>query len=313
MAEAMRAVRLHRFGGPEVLTIDELPLPQPRDDEVLLKLAAASVNPVDYKIRESGGRFLKEDELPVTLGRDVAGTIETCGTRAHNMLSKGDRLFAMLGFDRGGYADYAVVKATEMVAIPDGVDFTTAAAVPLASLTAWQGLIDNGGLAEGQRVLIHGGAGGVGHFAVQIAEAKGAYVYTTVGTEDLDFAHSLGADEVIDYKNQRFEDVANDVDLVLDLIGGETRKRSWAVIKPGGIMVSTLGEPEKDGPDAAGKRAAGFVAQSNAAQLGEIADLIAAGKVRPHVDRTFALEQAADAQWFLENEHVRGKIVLTVD
>ena len=275
-------------------------------------MKAASVNPVDFKNREGKTPFVAEDDLPVTMGRDVSGVIEALGTRAHNMIRVGDPLYALLGNDRGGYAEYVVVKATELTAPPKGGDHVAAAAVPLAGLTAWQGLFDHGGLAPGQRVLIHGGAGGVGHFAVQFAKAKGAVVFATASGDDLDFVRQLGADTVIDYKEQRFEDVAHDIDVVYDLIGGETQERSWAVLKPGGIIVSTLTEPDQDRAAREGKRGTRYTAQPNAAQLGEITALIDAGKVRVHVDRTFALEQAATAQKSLEEDHVRGKIVLTV-
>jgi NADPH:quinone reductase-like Zn-dependent oxidoreductase len=179
----MKAVRIHQFGGPDVLTIDEVDVPQPQDDEVLLRVAAASVNPVDFKNREGKTPYVKQEDLPVTMGRDVSGVIESLGTRARDMLRVGDPLFALLGNDRGGYADFVVLKAMEMAAPPRSLDYAAAAGVPLAGLTAWQGLFDQGGLHAGQRVLIHGGAGGVGHFAVQFAKAKGATVFATASRE----------------------------------------------------------------------------------------------------------------------------------
>ncbi|RUT90265.1 NADP-dependent oxidoreductase, partial [Mesorhizobium sp. M7A.T.Ca.US.000.02.2.1] len=218
----MKAARIHAFGGPEVVSIDQVPLPQPLDDEVVLRVRAASVNPIDYKIREGS----TSETLPVTLGRDVSGTVEICGTRAHT-LKKGDPLFAMLGHDRGGNAEYVVVKATEAAAKPDRLSHVEAAAVPLAGTTAWQGLFDHGGLKSGQRVLIHGGAGGVGHLAIQFAKAAGAFVATTVSAEDVVFVRELGADQTVDYKNQRFEEVVDAVDLVFDLVAGDTQDRSW--------------------------------------------------------------------------------------
>jgi NADPH:quinone reductase-like Zn-dependent oxidoreductase len=186
----MKAVQMHSIGGPEVLGIDEIQMPQPRDDEVVVKVHAASVNPIDWKMR-SGKTGLKQEQLPIVLGRDVSGTVEICGTRAQT-LKKGDPIYAMLGRDRGGYAEYALVKAVEGAAKPASLDHVRAAAVPLAALTAWQGLFDHGGLKPGQRVLIHGGAGGVGHFAIQFAKAKGAFVATTVSAADIDFVRKLG-------------------------------------------------------------------------------------------------------------------------
>ncbi|MEZ2128088.1 MULTISPECIES: NADP-dependent oxidoreductase [unclassified Sinorhizobium] len=305
----MKAVRIHAYGGPEVLSIDDVNRPQPQDDEVLLRVIATSVNPVDYKIRS--GTYGKQEDLPVALGRDVSGVVELCGTRAHS-LKKGDPIYAMLGNDRGAHAEFVIVKATEMAAKPNGLDHTTAASVPLSGLTAWQALFDHGRLSPGQRVLIHGGAGGVGHFAVQFAKAKGAWVATTVSRDDLDFAHSLGADQVVDYKNERFEDVVEPVDLVIDLVAGETQDRSWAVVKTGGTIVSTLSKPDDEEAREHQVQGIYFMAGPNGAQLLEIGRLISEGKVRPHVDAVFNLEDVAKAEDQLENEHVRGKIVLQV-
>jgi NADPH:quinone reductase-like Zn-dependent oxidoreductase len=306
----MKAVRIHRFGGPEVLTLDDVPWPQPKDDEVLVRVHAASVNPVDYKIR-CGTYSVKEDQLPYTLGRDLSGTVELLGTRAHT-LKAGDPIFAFISMDRGTYAEYVVVKAMEMAAKPDTLDHVQAAAVPLAGLTAWQGLFDHGHLQAGQRVLIHGGAGGVGHLAVQFAKAKGAIVLTTASGSDLDFVRGLGADEVIDYEAERFEDRVSDVDLVFDLVSGDTQDRSWRVLKEGGIMVSTLGQPPAEKAAQHNVQAAGYRAQPNPAQLSEIGRLIDDGQVRVVVDRIFSLAEATAAQDYLEQEHVRGKVVLRV-
>lgn len=307
-----KSVRVHAFGGPEVLRVEPVPIPQVKDDEVLVRVAAASLNPVDYKTREGEFPPVGEDALPAILGRDLAGTIEAVGTRAHYMLRKGDPVFAFIGFDRGGQSGYVVVKALELAAAPASIDLVHAAAVPLAGMTAWQGLFDHGGLQAGQRVLIHGGAGGVGHLAVQFAKAKGATVFATAGTNDLDYVRSIGADTAIDYKNQRFEDVATDIDLVLDLVGGETQTRSFAVLRDGGTLVSTLdvAEPDK-GRDRNIRVPERWLAQVNTKQLGEIAALIDAGKVKVEVAAVFPVEDASSAYERLENGHVRGKIVLT--
>lgn len=307
-----KSVRVHAFGGPEVLRVEPVPIPQAKDDEVLVRVAAASLNPVDYKTREGEFPPVGEDALPAILGRDLAGAIEAVGTRAHYMLRKGDPVFAFIGFDRGGQSGYVVVKALELAAAPASIDLVHAAAVPLAGMTAWQGLFDHGGLQAGQRVLIHGGAGGVGHLAVQFAKAKGATVFATAGTNDLDYVRSIGADTAIDYKNQRFEDVATDIDLVLDLVGGETQTRSFAVLRDGGTLVSTLdvAEPDK-GRDRNIRVPERWLAQVNTKQLGEIAALIDAGKVKVEVAAVFPVEDAASAYERLENGHVRGKIVLT--
>ncbi|HEX3674164.1 MAG TPA: NADP-dependent oxidoreductase [Rhizomicrobium sp.] len=310
MTATMKSIRIHAFGGPDVLKQDEVPVPQPANGEVLVRVCAASVNPIDFKIREGG----KADPalLPIAMGRDISGIVEDWGLGVEG-LRKGDTIFAMLGRDRGGYADYAVVKAGEWAPKPAEPDHVHAAAVPLAAITAWQGLFDHGRLTRGQRVLIHGGAGGVGHFAIQLAKAKGAWVATTASKADLEFVRGLGADQAIDYKAQRFEDEVSDIDVVYDLIGGETQDRSFAVLKTGGALISTLTQPDKNRARAKDLRVAHYMAEPDAAQLAQIARLIDDGKVRPVVDTVFRLADAAKAQETLEKEHVRGKIVLEVD
>jgi len=309
--ETATAVRLPRFGGPEVLEVGPVPIPQAVDDEVLVRVRAASVNPVDTKTRSGEFPPVGEGDLPIVLGRDLAGTVEALGTRAHNMLSVGDRVFAHIGFDRGAQSDYVVVRAVELVAIPDGLGFEEAAGAGLAAMTAWQGLFDHGGLAAGQTVLIHGGAGGVGHLAIQLAKAKGARVVATASAGDLDFVRDLGADEAIDYKGERFEDRVGQVDVVLDLVGGETGERSLDVLRAGGVLVSTLQPPAEDLARDKGVRVAPrWLAEPNAVQLGEIADLLAAGTVRVVVSETYPLAEAAAAHRRVEDGGVRGKVVL---
>ncbi len=307
----MKAVCIHSFGGPEVLKVEQVDIPEPKDDEVLIKVHAASVNPVDYKIRAGQYPPVKEQQLPKVLGRDVSGTIERCGRAVRNF-SQGDAVFAMLDTGSGGYAEYAAVKAESCSRKPERLDYSAAAAIPLAGLTAWQGLFDQGNLTAGQRVLIHGGAGGVGHLAIQFAKSKGATVCTTVSSQDVDFVRSLGADEVIDYKKERFEDKLHDVDLVLDLVAGDTQERSWAVLKDGGTMVSTLAKPSESKAREHHARATNYVAHPDGAELTEISRLVDEGKVRPCVVASYPLDHAAAAQQRLEREHPHGKVVLEV-
>jgi NADPH:quinone reductase-like Zn-dependent oxidoreductase len=307
----MNAVQIEKFGGTEVLHLTQLPIPSPKAGEILLKVRAASINPVDAKIRSGSYPPVKADMLPYVLGRDVSGQVEARG--AGVKVEEGELLYAMLGIETGGYAEYVLIKEGKASRKPKTLDHLAAAAVPLAGLTAWQGLFRYGGLKAKQSVLIHGGSGGVGHLAIQFAKAKGAYVVTTVSARGLDFVKKLGADEAIDYTKTRFEKEVRDMDMVFDLIGGETRDRSWGVLKKGGILVSTLGPPSEEEAKAHGVRSAGYRAEEDGGELGNIAELIDAGQVKPIVSRTFALKDAAAAQDYLEAGDVQGKVVLRVD
>lgn len=306
----MKAIIIRSFGGPEVLEPADMPRPEAREGEVLVRVRAAGVNPVDTKIRS--GSFKKSDTaLPTVLGRDVAGRVEAVG-QGVTSTKVGDEVYAFLGSHSGGYAEFAVAKESELAAKPDSLDFEQAAAVPLAATTAWQALFDHGHLQRGQRVLIHGASGGVGHFAVQFAKARGAMVIATARGEDASFLKQLGADEVIDYKQERFEERARDIDLVIDLIAGETQERSWNVLKDGGAIVSTLQQPAKDKAAAHHARGEVFMAEPRHEQLAEIGRLIDDGKVRVAVQQAFPLREAKKAHDTLEHEHTRGKVVLTV-
>jgi NADPH:quinone reductase-like Zn-dependent oxidoreductase len=307
----MQAVRVHRFGGPEVMAIEEIDRPIPAANEVVIKVFAASVNPVDEKMREGKYPVVTEKDLPYVLGRDVSGEIAAAGSDVASFLI-GDEVFAFLSPEHGGYEEFVLARADEVATKPKSLDAVGAAAVPLAGITAWQGLFDHGGLRPSQRVLIHGGAGGVGHFAIQFAKAKGAWVATTVSSSDKDFVTDLGADQVIDYKTEKFEDVVAPVDLVFDLIGGETQERSFGVVKPGGALISTLQEPDKARAKKLNIRAGRYTAQPNGAQLQEIAELIDHGKVKVVVASTFQLREAAEAQAALKDKHLRGKVVLKI-
>jgi NADPH:quinone reductase-like Zn-dependent oxidoreductase len=307
----MHAMRIHTFGGAEVLRNETVTVPTPGRGEILVRIAAASVNPVDSKIRQGKFPALNDDALPLTLGRDLSGVVEALGDAVQGV-AVGDAVFALLGWDRGAYAQHVLLKPEEFAPKPVNLSHVEAAAVPLAALTAWQGLMDHGKLQKGQRVLIHGGAGGVGHFAVQIAKAAGAWVAATCSAGDLDFVRKLGADRAIDYKAERFEDVVADIDLVYDLIGGETQDRSFSVLRRGGRLVSTLQEPDKArtiGQDITGLH---YMTKPDAAELAQIGALLRAGKIKPSVFAIYPLEDAARAQCALETDAVQGKIVLTV-
>lgn len=305
-------MRIHRFGESEALQADGVEPSLPDASQVLVTVRAASINPVDYKIRNGKYPAVKEDRLPYTLGRDVSGVIDKCGAQATSF-KEGDEVFGMVSIAGGGYAEKVVLDQKAIANKPPGIDHTHAAAIPLAGQTAWQGLFRHGSLQAGQSVLIHGGSGGVGHFAVQFAKAKGARVITTVSTDNVKFARSLGADEVIDYKTQRFEDHASDLDLVFDLIDGETRERSWKLLKRGGTLVSTLTDPSQDKAKEFVVRALRYTVEADGGELAEIGGLVRAGKVKAHVSKTFPLKDASSGLAAVEEGHSVGKIVLLVD
>ena len=306
----MKAVRIHDFGGTDVMHIEEVPTPRPERGEVLIRVVAASVNPVDYKMRS--GEFKPPGmAMPVTLGRDVSGIVESVGSDVTG-LKEGDDVFALLDRDHGGYAEYVIAGSESVAPMPSSIDYNHAAAVPLAAITAWQGLFDHGKLKTGERVLIHGAAGGVGHFAVQFAKERGAHVIASARAEDHDLLLQLGADEVIDYKSERFEDRARDVDLVLDLVAGDTQKRSWKSLKKGGRMVSTLNAPSKIEGALHDVKGTAFMAHPDRSELEEIGRLIDSGKVQVIVQRTMPIKDVRRAHEFIEHEHVRGKLVLEV-
>jgi NADPH:quinone reductase-like Zn-dependent oxidoreductase len=305
----MKAVLLETFGGARALRVKEIERPQPGDAEVLIKVHAASANPVDYKIAAGKYPAVTQAQLPIVLGRDISGTVVSCGRQVTD-LQPGDEVYAMLDRGHGGFAEYVALDSNLCVRKPAKLDHAAAAAVPLAGITAWQGLFDHGQLNAGQRVLIHGGAGGVGHFAVQFAKERGANVSTTGWAEDRDFLRLLGADQVVDYKSDRFEEIVHDVDLVFDLVAGDTQERSWNVLKDGGALVSTLAKPSETKAKEHHARATNYMAQPNAAELNEIGQLINAGKVKPYIEATFPIEDTGVALVRLEGRHTQGKIVI---
>jgi len=310
----MKAVRMHG-GGPaaEVLKFEDAPIPAPGDDEMLVRVIAAGVNPVDHKIRSGSARSTAEKPAkPAILGYDVAGVVEKAGAKV-TKFKAGDAVFAYVSLQRGGgYAQFAIVKQTEAAPKPQSLTFAEAAAVPLAALTAWQALNDAGGMQAGQSVLIHGGSGGVGAFAVQIAHAQGAKVYATASTSNQEFLKQLGCDVPIDYTAQKFEDVAQEMDFVLESIGGENTARSLGTLKKGGILVSIVGQPDQKVAQEKGVRAAGMLVKPDAQQLAQIGAMIDAGQIKVTVSATLPLQDAAKAHEMIETGHTRGKIVLQV-
>ncbi|MFI5822033.1 NADP-dependent oxidoreductase [Streptomyces rishiriensis] len=309
----MRVITQDVLGGPEALKQTEVERPAPRPNEVLVRVRAAGVNPTDWKHRATGG-FLGEP--PFVLGWDVSGTVEAVGIGVAAFVP-GDEVFGMLPypFGHGSHAEYVIAPVRSLWHKPEGVDHVQAGALPLVSLTAWQALVETAELGPGQRVLIHAAAGGVGHVAVQIAKARGAYVIGTASAGKHDFLRELGVDEVIDYRETDFAEAVKDVDVVLDTLGGDTSVKSLGVLRPGGIVVSILVGSDEFHEEAGrlGVRAVRMLVDADRAGMRAIAELAEAGRLRATIAGTFPLAQAAEAHRLGDTGRTTGKLVLTVD
>src|SRR5215813_11176096 len=301
---AMKAIVVHQFGGPEVLKYEDVPRPNPKEDEVLIRTMAAGVNPVDAYIRS--GRFGRGN-LPYIPGMEVAGIVERAGAKV-TKFKPGDAVYAHLGFKDGGYAEFSVAKENEVALKPKAISFEQAAGVPLAATTAWQALFDTAKLQAGQTVLIFGGSGGVGHFAVQIAKARGARVIATASTEHQDLLKQLGVDQAIDYSKTKFEDVVKDVDVVLEATRSDSMARSYGIVRKGGFVVSITGDPDQSELKKHGLRGASVGVHPDAQVLEGLAKLIDARKVRPIVSQILPLADASKAHQQIETHHTAGKI-----
>lgn len=309
---SMKAVRIHAYGGTDMLSYEDVPRPIVGEGEVLIRVYATTLNPFDCAVRAGYMSAYFNHSLPLILGTDVSGIVEDVGAGVTNV-ARGDGVYTRSGVVRdGAYAEYVVVPASDVATKPQSLDHIHAAAIPHAILTAWQALVELANLTAGQTVLIHGAAGGVGHVAAQLARLRGAKVIGTASV-NVDFLRELGLDEVIDYSTTPFEEVVRDVDVVLDLIGGDTQQRSWAVLKPGGILISTVQPPSEETAAAHGVRQ-GFVASSPpiGPVLSEVATLVDAGQIRPVVSTILPLEDIRTAHEMIEGRHTRGKIVLQV-
>src|SRR5215211_3284791 len=306
----MRAVVAHEYGAPEVLKIEQVLRPEPNDDEALVRVIASSVNPADPLTLS--GKYAKEfgTRLPLIPGYDIAGVVEKTGANV-TKLKVGDAVYGYPTFGRG-WADYVVVKEWEVARKPKSLKFVEAAAVPMGALTAWQALVDVAKLQPGQTILIHGGSGGVGSFAVQIAKARGARVIATASTANQDVLKQLGADVAVDYTKTKFEDVAKDVDAVLDPVGKDTLARSYTVVKKGGVVMSLVARPDPAEIQKLEIRGAGISAHADADDLTELAQWIDVGKIKPMVTEVVPFSDAVKAQQQAATHHTRGKIVLRV-
>ncbi len=303
----MKAIRIHEFGGPEVLRYEDIPESQPGPGEVRIRVFAAGVNPIDWKIRKG----YMELPLPMTVGSDVAGVVDAVGQGVDSFQPE-DEVFGKASAGQGGYAEYTVVNSTQIAQKPKSIGFIESAAIPTAGLAAWQSLFDIAGLERGQTVLIHGAAGGVGSFAVQFAKWKGAYVIGTASSKNAEFLKGIGCDEVIDYRNQQFEEIVSNLDVVLDTIGGDTLERSWGVLKPGGFLVTTVASIPEDTPQKHGVRAERLMTQADGKELAQIAAIIDERKIKPIVTTVLPLADAQKAHEMSESGHTRGKIVLRI-
>lgn len=307
--KTMLVWRAIRFGGLDALQQQDIAVPEPRADEVLIEVQAAGLNPVDLKTLQGRYPLIKQDALPYTLGRDVAGVIVKRGADAQAW-PQGARVCAFVGQGHGALAEYVVVAASALAGVPSSCAIDMAGALPLAALTAWQGLFDHGQLQRGQRVLIQGASGGVGRFAVQFARHCGAQVVLTASARERGALLALGANEVIDYQSQRFEDIAGEVDLVFDLIGGATQDRSWKVVKRGGALVSTLEEPSQSESSAHDARGLRYTARPDGAQLAQIVELVEQGSVKIEIADRFAFDDTPKGFERLKAAHLHGKLVV---
>ena len=312
----MKAIRLHRQGGPEQLVYEDAPEPKLGPGDALVRVHATGITPAELTWPDTYQHCDGSARLPAIPGHEVSGVVEGVADTVDDVLV-GEAIYALSSFCRdGAAAQYVAVNAADLTQRPKTLDPVQAAAVPLSALTVWQAFFDHAHLTSGQRVLIHGAAGGVGTFAVQIARRHGAHIVATASAENHDFLVGLGVNEVIDYRHVRFEQAVGDIDVVLDTIGGETRERSWQVLKPGGLLI-TLPEPIPEGEATArgngGRRGLFFIVQPNRQQLGTIATLIDSGAVRPIIAETIPLARARQAFERGAGGHTRGKLVLAVE
>lgn len=309
----MKAAQINSYDGPTAVNINLVDTPGVTADQILVEVKAAGVNPFDNKVADGHAKDWVDLELPATLGGDVAGIVRELGVDVTGF-EVGQEVYgsanALSG--NGSFAEFTPVKAGSLAPKPTSTDFVTAAAYPLVAASAYQAIVDTAHVAAGQKVLIHGGAGGIGSQAIQMAKAAGAYVATTAGSKDLDFVKSFGADEAIDYTTQDFSTILKEYDLVFDTVGGETNAKSYQVLKPGGLLISMAAQPDDALSQQYNVKASYQSTTTTTEYLTKIAEMIDAGKLSINIDKTFPLDQAAEALGYLKAGHVRGKVVITV-
>lgn len=306
--QTMKAVRIERYGGEDVMALAEMPKPTPRAGEVLVKVKAAAVNPVDWKIREGLGEMFGL-KFPAILGCEVGGTIEGSADAGFN---EGDEVYGYLGTHTGAFAEFVAAPASEFVLKPANVDLNVAVSIPVAGLTAWQGIFDLGKLESGQRILITGASGAVGSVAVQLAKDKGAHVIGTGSGRNEEFVKNLGADEFIDYTKTKFEEHVSGVDVVFDTVGGDTQERAFGTLKPGGFLISTVNPPSADKAREAGVTIGMVAMMPKAEQLAELNRILTEGKLKTRVSTVLPLTEFQQALRLCKEGHADGKIILRV-
>lgn len=310
----MRAAQINEYGDKNVMhTVADAQKPTAGPGEVLIEVRAASVNPFDVKVRGGLARQMRELTFPATLGGDFAGTVAELGEGVSG-LQVGQAVYGQanaLG-GQGSFAEFTAAKATSTSPKPTTVDFIQAAALPLAAVSAYQALVDHIGLQRGQKILIHGGAGGIGTIAIQLAKHLGAHVITTATKEDEPYVRELGADEVIDYTTQHFETMLTDLDAVFDTVGGDTYTKSYQVLKQGGMLVSMVGHPDESLNQRYGIEPVAQFTQVTPERLTKVTELVDQGVLKVHIDKVFSLEEAADALGYLETGKHHGKVVIRI-
>ena len=311
----MKTAQINKYGGEEVLEINsKVSKPQAEEGKIVVEVHAAGINPIDWKIRQGYMAQMMPLQFPATMGGDFSGVVTEVGGGVLG-LSVGDEVYGQAGVLLGGsgsFAEYASAPAQNVAKKPKNISHEEAASLPLAGVSAIQALFENINLKKGQKILIHGSAGGIGSFAIQLAKYLGAYVYATASAKDIKYVKGLGADNVIDYKSQKFEDIAKDCDAVFDPIGGETYTRSFDVLKKGGVVVSMAEQPNKELMEKYGVQAVNQFTQPNRERLDKLVGLVEQGTVKVHIDKTFSLDEASEALSYMETGHPKGKVVLQV-
>ena len=304
----MQAIRAHDYGDPQVLKFEQAPRPEPKADEVLIRVKAAGVNPADWKYLNGAYKQFMPLEFPWTPGLEAAGIVEVVGANV-TLLKKGQEVYGIVA---GGYAEFTLALASDLQPKPVSLTFEQAASIPMGALTAWAAVVDAAKVESGRRVLIHGAAGGVGAYAVQLAHWKGAHVSGTASKGNLEFVQSLGAETAIDYNAALFETVVHDMDVVIDTVGGDIPDRSWKVLRSGGIFVTVAGRLAEDAGQAYNVKAMS-ARRASAENLKQISELIEAGQLKPVIGTVFSLADAAKAHELSQTVHGRGRIILKVD